>query len=129
MPMLLALRRVMMLFMLAVLMTASLPALAQIPTERNFPENTRRGVLNMSQYPNVLINGKAVNTAPGLRIYDDENLFVSPTQITGNYIIINYLEDNFGDVSKIWVLTDTERKKTLPPVQEWKPQIFINKNF
>lgn len=129
MPMLLALRRVMMLFMLAVLTTASLPALAQIPTERNFPENTRRGVLNMSQYPNVLINGKAVNTAPGLRIYDDENLFVSPTQITGNYIIINYLEDNFGDVSKIWVLTDTERKKTLPPVQEWKPQIFINKNF
>jgi len=129
MPMLLALRRVMMFFMLVVLTTASFSALAQIPAERNFPENTRRGVLNMSKYPDVLINGKAVNTAPGLRIYDDENLFVSPTQITGNYIIINYLEDNFGDVSKIWVLTDTERKKTLPPVQEWKPQIFINKNF
>lgn len=129
MPMLLALRRVMMLFMLAVLTTASLSALAQIPAERNFPENTKRGVLNMSQYPNVLINGKAVNTAPGLRIFDDENLFISPTQITGNYIIINYLEDNFGDVAKIWVLTDAERKRTLPPAQEWKPQIFINKNF
>ncbi|MFZ6874112.1 hypothetical protein ACO0LF_18800 [Undibacterium sp. Di27W] len=127
--MLLVLRRVMMFFMLAALTTASFPGLAQIPAERNFPENTKRGVLNMSQYPDVFINGKSVNTAPGLRIFDDENLFVSPTQITGNYIIINYLEDNFGEVSRIWVLTEAERRKTLPPVQEWKPQIFQNKNF
>ncbi|MFZ6743596.1 hypothetical protein ACO0LC_10250 [Undibacterium sp. JH2W] len=127
--MLLVLRRVMMFFMLAVLATASLPGFAQSPGERKFPENTKRGVLNMSQYPDVLINGKSVNTAPGLRIFDDENLFISPTQITGNYIIINYLEDNFGEVSRIWVLTEAERRKTLPPVQEWKPQIFQNKNF
>ncbi|MDP1977129.1 MAG: hypothetical protein WA071_23365 [Undibacterium umbellatum] len=129
MPMLLALRRGILFFMLAVLTTASLPAFAQIPDVRNFPENTKRGVLNMSGYPDVLINGKAVNTAPGLRIFDDANLFVSPSQMTGNYIIINYVEDNFGDVTKIWVLNEAERKLTLPPVQEWKPQIFKNKNF
>ena len=129
MPMLLALRRGILFFMLTVLTTASLPAFALIPDVRNFPENTKRGVLNMSGYPDVLINGKAVNTAPGLRIFDAANLFVSPSQMTGNYIIINYVEDNFGDVAKIWVLNEAERKLTLPPVQEWKPQIFKNKNF
>ncbi len=129
MPMLLILRRVMMMSVLAVLTMTSLQGFAQIPEERNFPENTRRGVLNMSQYPDVLIDGKAKNTAPGLRIYDDQNLFISPTQITGNYVIINYLEDNFGDVSKIWVLTEIERKRVLPVAKEWVPQIFQNKNF
>lgn len=127
--MLLALRRVMMLLMLTIVATTSLSSFAQSPAERNFPANTKRGVLNMSKYPDVIINGKLVNTAPGLRIYDDENLFVLPTQLTGNYIIINYLEDNFGDVSKIWVLTVAERKKVLPPVEEWKPQIFKNSTF
>ncbi|MFZ6733697.1 hypothetical protein ACO0LG_17350 [Undibacterium sp. Ji42W] len=129
MPMLLALRRVMMMFMLVLLAMTSLQGFAQIPDERNFPENTKRGVLNMSQYPDVLIDGKARNTAPGLRIYDDQNLFISPTQITGNYVIINYLEDNFGDVAKIWVLTEIERKKVLPVAKEWVPQIFKNTNM
>ncbi|MFZ6780168.1 hypothetical protein ACO0LD_25325 [Undibacterium sp. Ji83W] len=127
--MLLILRRVMMMSVLALLTMTSLQGFAQIPEERNFPENTRRGVLNMSQYPNVLIDGKAKNTAPGLRIYDDQNLFISPTQITSNYVIVNYLEDNFGDVSKIWVLTEIERKRVLPAAKEWVPQIFQNKNF
>lgn len=124
--MLLALRRVTLLIVLTMLATISLPGFAQIPSERNFPPNTKRGVLNMSQYPDVLIDGKTRNVAPGLRIYDDENLFVLPTYITGNYVIINYVEDSFGDVSKIWILTDAERKKVLPPVEEWKPQKFKN---
>lgn len=127
--MLLALRRMMMVFMLTAMAGMSFPGFAQIPDVRNFPANTKRGVLNMSQYPDVLIDGKPRNTAPGLRIYDDQNMFMLPTQVTGNYIIINYLEDNFGEVIKIWILTDAERKIVLPPVEEWKPQIFKNPNL
>ena len=124
--MLLFSRRAILLLMLTVLAAMSLPGFAQTPAERTFPANTKRGVLNMAQYPDVLIDGKVRNTAPGLRIFDDENLFITPGMITGNYIIVNYTEDNFGDVARIWVLTDAERKKVLPAVEEWKPQIFKN---
>ena len=108
------------------LLLASLGALA---AERSFPAGTRRGMLDMSGYPQILIDGRVRQTVPGTRIYNEENLFVTPNMLSGSRIAINYIESDYGDVEKIWILTPEEMRKELPKAEVWKPMQFKNPTF
>lgn len=117
------LRQVSVLVALAVL---AVSALAAGINERSFPPNTKRGVLNGAAYPDVVIDGEIRQTLPNTRVYNEENLIVMPNQLTGNYIVINYFENDFGEVEKIWILTTAEIAKTLPKAEVWTPIPFKN---
>ncbi|MFZ6653628.1 hypothetical protein [Undibacterium sp. TJN19] len=125
---LMILRRVLVLMMLASVTLTGLPSLAQVPDVRTFPPNTKRGVLNMDNYPDVIVDGKLKYTVPATRFYDDQNMLILPTYVTGNYLIINYTENEFNELQKIWILTADERRQVLPKPEVWTPMEFKSKN-
>ncbi len=56
----------------------------------------------------VLIEGKAVPMAPGLRIYNQNNLLVMSGSLSGVATARYLLEDTTGSVIGIWLLTQAE---------------------
>ncbi|MBI3285064.1 MAG: hypothetical protein HYZ65_09495 [Burkholderiales bacterium] len=118
MLMLTALRR---LLPVLLLLAMSLTVMA---AERSFPANTRRGVLNMAAYPDIVIDGKIKHALPVLRIYNEENLIVMPGTLSAGRIYVHYTENDFGEIDKIWIVTAQEARKPLPKAEAWTPQIF-----
>ncbi len=80
------------------------PAAAQV---REFPQNTKVGVLQMGVYPLAAIDGKEVRFAPGARILNQGNAVVIPSTLTER-VRIRYRIDELGQVSLAWILTDEE---------------------
>lgn len=101
-------------------------ALAQMTTERQFPPGTKRGVLDMSRYPDIRLDGKARYLSPGARIFNNENLLVLPSTLDAPKIIVNYTENTMGDIDKVWILTTAEMPKVLPKPEVWAPMPFKN---
>ncbi|MFZ6770977.1 hypothetical protein ACO0LM_28305 [Undibacterium sp. Di26W] len=125
----LTVRRGLMALMLAGVSLGSVAqTTGQVTDERSFPTNTKRGVLNMSKYPDVIMDGKIRYTVPATRFYDAQNMLILPTYLTGNYIIVNYTDNDFGELQKIWVLTADERKRVLPKPEVWTPMQFKSSN-
>lgn len=81
--------------------------------DRPFPQNAKRGDLEMSNYPQVLINDKVRNLSAGARIWNQQNLIQMPASLQGNTFIVNYTEDLEKRIDRIWILTAEEAK--LPP--------------
>lgn len=106
------------------LLLTSLPAVAQLPSlpsagavtqGRNFPQNTKRGTLSPAVFPEVQIDGNLRRLSPGARIFSQTNMLVLPNALEeGSKVIVNYQEDGMGLVSKIWILTADESKRSLP---------------
>lgn len=99
---------------------------AQVSADRQFPPGTQRGKLDMSAYPDVRLNGKAVYLAPACRIFNAENMFVVPASLDEKEIIVNYTLNVMGDVDRIWILTRSEIGKQLPVEQVFKPVPYKN---
>lgn len=118
MPMPILLRR---LLPALLLLSASMASMA---AERSFPANTKRGVLNMAAYPDIVIDGKIKHPLPVLRIYNEENLIVMPATLSGARIAVHYTENEFGEVDKIWIVTAQEARQALPKAEVWKPQTY-----
>lgn len=122
------LRKYLFLFVTSIICLVQSFALAQVINPREFPQGTKRGVLNMSNFPDILIDGKVRQTLPGTRYYNKENILELPNYLEGKYIIINYLENHLGEIEKIWILTDEERTKVLPKVEPWRPKPIKDPN-
>lgn len=99
---------------------------AQVVADRQFPPDTQRGKLDMSAYPDVKLNGKAVYLAPSCRIFNTENMFVVPASLDEKEIIVNYTLNVMGDVDRIWILTRAEIGKQLPVEPVFKPVPYKN---
>mgnify|MGYP001214786493 CR=1 FL=1 len=84
------------------------PAAAQV---REFPQNTKVGVLQMGVYPLAAIDGKEVRFSPGARILSQTNAVVIPSTLTER-VRIRYRIDELGQVSLAWILTDEEIAKS-----------------
>lgn len=122
MPMLTVLRR-----LLAALLLASV-TITTVAAERTFPANTKRGVLNMAAYPDIVIDGKIKHALPVLRIYNEENLIVMPGALRAASIRVHYTENDFGEIDKIWIISAQEAGKALPKAETWTPQIYTSPN-
>jgi len=109
-----------------VLLSLACSAFAQLTTERQFPPNTRRGVLDMSAYPNVRMDGKTRYFSPAVRIFDNENRLVLPATLDAGNIVVNYTENPYGDIERVWILTAAEMPKQLPKPEVWAPIPFKN---
>ena len=101
------------------LAAASLPTPAQaqmLPTPgagRNFPEAALRGTLRMTGQNEAEINGKAIRTAPGMRLFNPENALVMMHTIIGQKFTVNYvIEPSTGLLITAWVLSTAEAKQS-----------------
>ncbi|HJV79784.1 hypothetical protein [Noviherbaspirillum sp.] len=96
-----------MLFLSAVM---ALPALA---FDRPFPTNTKRGTMSPAPYPQIEIEGKARRLSPGARIWNEDNLIQMPASLRGSNFVVNYTENDQGEIDRVWILTADEARQPL----------------
>lgn len=89
----------------ALLLVTSFAATAQLL--RMLPAETKKGELESVRDWKIVIDGKTLPLAPGVRIRDKNNMIVPPTQISGP-AKIRYTFDPMGNVDKVWLLTAEE---------------------
>ena len=98
--------------LLAGLLAASLGSTAQV-FSRPFPPNAVRGILTVTQPPEVLMDGKTDRLSPGARIRGTNNMLVMSGALVGQAVRVNYTREPNGYIHDVWVLTDAEA--SLPP--------------
>lgn len=91
------------------LFSAALPALAQ-DTVRPFPANAQRGVMQITQTPDLLLDGAPARLSPGSRIRGTNNMLVMSATLTGHSLLVNYVREPMGLIHEVWVLTEAEAK-------------------
>ena len=90
------------------LVATALMASAQTPTVRPFPPKAERGVMQITQPPELLINGKAERLSPGARIRGTNNMLVMSGALVGQSLPIKFVREPLGLVHEVWVLTEAE---------------------
>ena len=80
---------------------------------RPFPPNAIVGTVVIGNSPQATIDGKAVRTAPGLRVFDMQNRLVHAHQLQGQKFKVRYvIEPATGFLQTVWILAPHEIPKT-----------------
>ena len=74
---------------------------------RTIPVEAKRAVMGAIDGNVTTLDGKRVLTAVGLQIRDGRNLIVVPTAVPPN-LIVRYLLDSQGQLSRVWILSPAE---------------------
>ena len=93
---------------------ASLLASAQHANVRPFPPKAERGVMQITQPPEMLLNDKSDRLSPGARIRGTNNMLVMSGALIGQKLTVNYVREPTGQVHEVWVLTEAEAAQKLP---------------
>lgn len=80
----------------------------QAQQHRPFPATALRGELQITQFPDALMNGKPIRLAPGARVKNDVNLWVPPAGLAGRKLVVHYTVESSGLVMDVWVLNPAE---------------------
>ncbi|HEX3139514.1 MAG TPA: hypothetical protein VHQ87_05650 [Rhizobacter sp.] len=101
----------------------AVPAAAQV--QRNFPQNAMRGTIAFGAPPQIQVNGKTAELAPGSRIRGQDNLLVMSGALVGAKAIVNFTVDQSGVVKDVWILRKEEIAmrpwpETLEQTQTWQ---------
>lgn len=76
---------------------------------RTFPHNAQRGVLRVTQIPNVKINGQAVRTAPGFRLLSADNKLIFADSLLNQDLQVMYVKEASTDwLLTAWILSPEE---------------------
>ena len=86
------------------------PAVAQ-GLVRQFPAAARRGTLEVTAPPNVLINGQAERLSPGARIKNTNNALVLSGTLIGQPVLVNYMREPYGLIHEVWILNEAEARE------------------
>ena len=104
--------------MLAAAASASLAVAAQgLPSAepRNFPPTAQFGELTITNFPEVAINGTAVRTTPGFRLFTQERTLVFASNYAGQKMLVGYvIEPQTQGLHTAWILTPAEIEKYQP---------------
>jgi len=104
--------------LLAAAASASLPALAQgLPSDntRNFPPTAQFGEMTVTNFPEVAINGTAIRTTPGFRLFSRERSIVFASNYAGQKMLVGYvIEPQTQGLHTAWILTPAEIEKYKP---------------
>jgi len=84
---------------------------------RPFPNSARRGLLEVTAPPQVLLNGKPARLSPGARIKGSNNLIVMSGTLVGQQVLVNYVADNQGMLHEVWILTPAEAQQKRPGLE------------
>lgn len=101
------------LFSAALLSLAGVATLAHA-TDRPFPESAKRGIMSPKNFPVILINGQERLLSPAAQIRNTDNMIEMPASLRGDGMIVNYTEDQNGEIIRVWILTPEEIRETLP---------------
>ena len=82
------------------------PASAQLL--RNFPPDALRGAVQITEPPEVLLNGRPARLAPGARIRGKSNMIELSGGLVGARMLVNYTLDLDGQVKDVWILRPEE---------------------
>ena len=104
--------------LLAAAASASLLATAQgLPSvePRNFPPTAQFGELTVTNFPEVTINGTAIRTTPGFRLFSQERTVVFAHNYAGQKMLVGYvIEPQTQGLHTAWILTPAEIEKYQP---------------
>lgn len=92
------------------------PAAAQT-TQRQFPQAARRGMLQVTMAPDVLLNGTPARLSPGARLKDANNMMVLPATLAGQRVLVNYVRDPQGLIHEVWILNSAEAREKRPGME------------
>ena len=82
--------------------------------ERPFPSNAKRGTMTPAIYPAIVIDGAQRMLSPGAQIFNTHNTIDMPASLSGSNVVVNFTENNQGQIHRIWILSPQEASKTLP---------------
>ena len=99
-----------MALLLSLITLAPVPLAAQ-GLVRQFPAAAKRGTLEVTQPPNILINGQAERLSPGARIKNTDNMIVLSGSLIGQAVLVNYLRDPQGQIHEVWLLNPAEAQE------------------
>jgi hypothetical protein len=78
---------------------------------RQFPASAKRGWLQVTTPPDVVINGDAERLSPGHRIRAANNSLVMSAQLVGRKFEVNYTRNPQGQIHEVWILTRLEAQE------------------
>ena len=81
---------------------------AQAQSGRSFPAQAQRAVLQVTQAPDIVLNGKPARLAPGVRIRGSNDLLVLSGTLTGQTLVVNVVLESGGLVKEVWLLSPEE---------------------
>ena len=85
---------------------------AEMPaSQRPFPATALRGEVRFEQPPQVLLNGQAVQLAPGARIRGTDNMVKLSGSLVGQTHVVHYTLDTYGLLHRVWLLTEAEKSR------------------
>ncbi len=82
------------------------------PGLRKFPAAALRGKLQVTQAPEILIDGKRERLSPGARIRDTSNRLVMSASLAGLELVVNFVR-NGAEVHEVWIITELEAKQKI----------------
>ena len=83
-------------------------------TVRPFPPQAERGVMQITQPPEMLLNGKPDRLSPGARIHGPDNMLRMSGTLMGQQAVVNFVREPAGQVHEVWILTEAEAAQKLP---------------
>jgi len=83
-------------------------------TVRPFPPQAERGVMQITQPPEMLLNDKADRLSPGARIHGTDNMLRMSGTLMGQKVVVNLVRESLGQVHEVWILTAAEAALKLP---------------
>jgi hypothetical protein len=116
-------RRLLPLLPLLALGGAAAPVWAQLP--RNFPATALRGEIVVAQPPQILLNGRPAQLAPGARIRGADNMLQLSGALVNQRLVVHYTLDIVGNVHDVWVLTPAELARRPWPVTPQQAQTWL----
>ena len=82
---------------------------------RNFPPTAQFGELTITNFPEVAINGTAIRTTPGFRLFSQERTLVFASNYAGQKMLVGYvIEPQTEGLHTAWILTPAEIEKYKP---------------
>jgi hypothetical protein len=93
---------------LAAIAAVVLAAPAAAQTQRQFPASALRGAIVIGNMSDIQLNGRSAQFAPGVRIRDQNNMFVVSGAVAGQRLLVNYTIDISGLVKEVWILRPEE---------------------
>ena len=82
--------------------------------ERPFPPIAKRGTLSTENYPTITIDDKVRTLSPGAWIKNQNNTIDMPVTLRGQVFIVNYTENQQGEIDRVWILSNEEARKPAP---------------
>ena len=99
-----------MLTLVAAIQLLCSPSAAQT-TPRQFPPSAKRALLQVTQPPDILLNGVPERLSPGARIKGVTNMMVMSGALVGTPVVVNYQRDMQGLIHEVWILSDQEAQE------------------